>query len=548
MPGSDEDADLGGHAPRARRSRRSWPQRLLIVAGLVVSGGCLAAAAVVWNASTVLSTLPRISVGADALAVSGGPGDPVNFLMIGVDSAVGLDEDDPIRTGRELDDEARGIVRPDTILVVRADPATGEAAIVSVPRDLIVIGPSGDEIRINGVQAIAGVEGLISTIDENWQIPINHFVMVDFAGFTDLVDLVDGVPIDFPHPARDTGSGLSVPAAGCWALDGPQALAYVRSRSLEQQIDGEWVRVAAAAPDIARIERQQLFLVLALEKLLATIGSDVGRIREVVEAATQAVTVDQDLTAGEMLELAEAFREFDTDVLRVDTLPREPRFADDGTYLGESLVVLEATPLLATLRGQGDGVRPNDIALNVFAASADQANRVAEQFGERGFAAVSGAETTAEVTTLRFDPSEAASALLVARYLSAPPIFEPAIDAQLDVAIGPDFAGIRTTPRPVADLEAAFREAIDAMPARSAVQPADAAEQDPAATSIAPDPSTTTEPTTTIESGDIGQTTSSTVPPEPTDVNNGPATPIPTSSIVQPGRPPEGARCVPVGG
>ena len=118
------------------------------------------------------------------------------------------------------------------------------------------------------------MDKLIETINTNLDVPVNHFVMVDFAGFSELVELVGGVPVYFPFPTRDQGSGLNIVESGCWILDGPQALGYVRARTIEELIDGTWTPLTTPAPDLARIERQQEFMVLALEEALAAGGAD----------------------------------------------------------------------------------------------------------------------------------------------------------------------------------------------------------------------------------------------------------------------------------
>ena len=251
------------------RPRRTWPQRFLVVLGMAVSAGFFGAGYLFWQANVVLGEVPRISVGTDVLAQEGDPGEPVNFLLVGVDSSEGLDPDDPVRVGREVEDEARGIVRPDTILIARLDPATGMVSLLSLPRDLIVEVEGGTTTRLNATQAVGGIGALITAIDTNLSIPINHFIQADFAGFSDIVDIVGGVPVYFPYQTRDLGSGLSIPREGCFNLTGGEALSYVRARSLEEFIDDEWVRLAAAAPDLARIDRQQQFLALTLEEVLS---------------------------------------------------------------------------------------------------------------------------------------------------------------------------------------------------------------------------------------------------------------------------------------
>ncbi len=508
---------------------------MLLLSGIVVAAGFFLAAQFFWEARTVLADLPRISVGPDVLAQSGGTGDPVNILLVGVDSSEGLDPDDPVRAGRETEDEARGIVRPDTILLLRLDPATGTASALSLPRDLIVEVPGGAVTRINATQAVGGIGALISAIDLNFSIPVNHFVVADFAGFAEVVEIVGGVPVYFPFPTRDLGSGLRIADAGCWSLNGSESLAYVRARNLEEEIDNEWVPLEATSPDLARIERQQEFMVLALEQVLAVGRSDISRISEFIDAGSQAVQLDEALTPGDMLDLASAFADYDTEALEVSTMPVAPEFSEDGRYLGEAIVVDDAQELLARFQGQSDGIQPEEISVDVRSSS----DRQAEQLVERGFAAARiDGDGGGIATTIQFDPAERDAALLLARYLEGVPQFSVTPGGPLVLDVGNDFAGIRQFPRPVSDiapgLDVTVRQAITVE----------------SSTTLAP--STTSEvtiaPTTSFAPSE-GEDLPSTSALENTDVPKDPATAeSPPPTLVLRGRPPANALCGPTGG
>ena len=517
------------------RPRRTWPQRLLLISGLLVAAGLFLAAQFFWEARTVLADLPRISVGPNVLAQSGGTGEPVNILLVGVDSSEGLDPDDPVRNGRETEDEARGIVRPDTILLLRLDPATGTASALSLPRDLIVEAPGGAVTRINATQAVGGIGALVSTIDLNFSIPVNHFVVADFAGFAEVVEIVGGVPVYFPYPTRDLGSGLRIAESGCWSLNGAESLAYVRARNIEEDIDGEWVALGATSPDLARIERQQEFMVLALEQVLAVGRSDISRISEFIDAGSQAVQLDETLTPGDMLDLASAFADYDTAALEVSTMPVAAEFSEDGRYLGEALIVDEAQELLARFQGQADGIQPDEVLVDVRSDS----DRQAEQLLERGFVATridGGAGGAA--TTIQFDPLDREAALLLARYLEGVPQLVVVPDAALSLDVGNDFAGIRQFPRPVADIAPGLDLVI-----RQAV---------------AVESSTTSAPSTTSDSAlapssSVAQNEDDDLPStsalENTDVPKDPATAeSPPRTVELRGRPPANALCGPTGG
>src|SRR3546814_15962892 len=75
---------------------------------------------------------------------------------------------------------------------------------------------------------------------------------VDFVSFASLVDSLGGITIEFPNPAYDRNSGLDVQQAGPVTLDGPQALAYVRSRHPVEVIDGQ------DRPDATRSEESRV--------------------------------------------------------------------------------------------------------------------------------------------------------------------------------------------------------------------------------------------------------------------------------------------------
>ena len=128
-----------------------------------------------------------------------------------MDSAANLAADDPARDGRGN----VGGLRSDTVMILRVEPGAERASLLSLPRDLWVPLAGGGNQRINSAIQNGGPSELIDTIEQYFGIPIHHYVQVDFAGFQELVDVVDGVSVYFPAPARDTHSGLDVdtPAA-----------------------------------------------------------------------------------------------------------------------------------------------------------------------------------------------------------------------------------------------------------------------------------------------------------------------------------------------
>jgi LCP family protein required for cell wall assembly len=195
----------------------------------------------------------------------------------------------------------------------RVNPATSQVAVLSFPRDLWlgIAGRSRDG-RINEAYERDQPQRLIDTIEENFGIPTDHFVQIDFCAFKKLVDAVDGVAVPFDRPVRDTKTGLFVPEAGCYTFNGDHALAYVRSRAIQEQFDdGTWSG-SDGTSDLGRISRQQDFIRRTVDSLLAAGEFDPSVVRALIETSDDYVVNDSELTVNKMLEFAGVLRNVDS--------------------------------------------------------------------------------------------------------------------------------------------------------------------------------------------------------------------------------------------
>jgi LCP family protein required for cell wall assembly len=207
------------------------------------------------------SRIEKVAVGG---VLSPGGGGGTNYLIIGSDSREGIDPDDP-NASAFIGSEVTG-TRTDTIMVLRV--AGGESSLLSIPRDLWVRNAvTGESGRINSTYQTSPA-ALIQTVQQSLGIPVHHYLEIGFPSFGSLVDAVGGITVDFEHPARDEQSGLLVEQTGPVTLNGAQALAYVRSRTYEELIDGTW-QVDPTA-DIGRTERQREFLTTLLGEVGAS--------------------------------------------------------------------------------------------------------------------------------------------------------------------------------------------------------------------------------------------------------------------------------------
>jgi polyisoprenyl-teichoic acid--peptidoglycan teichoic acid transferase len=436
---------------RMRRGRRTWPQRLLLTFNCCFVVVMLLTAGGIGYVYSKYARLPRLELGS-VLTERESSAAAQNFLLVGVDSAEGLDPDDPVRYTR--DDLAIGGLRSDTIMVLRVEPGAERASLLSLPRDLWVTLASGGSQRINQAIDIGGVRELIETIESYLAIPINHYVQVDFAGFQDLVEAIGGVPVYFPEPARDRNSGLAVPEPGCVTLTGDQALAYVRSRAFQSFSDGTWSTDPTG--DLGRISRQQDFIRRALRRAVDQGLRNPITLDNLIDVGLDSVVVDDLLTADDILDLGGKFRTFNPETLDLYALP-----VYDDTVGGAAVVRLvdrEAQPLLDLFRGIDVGeIEPGGVRVTVLNGSgrSGEARATADALAGAGFGVAGTGEAEAFDnlrTVVRYEEGQRAAADLVARWLTTgAELVEVAGDdlgADVVLVTGADYEGLRAEPRP----------------------------------------------------------------------------------------------------
>lgn len=263
--------------PRPKR------RRVPLLLAIAVFTGVISAAGILIAARGAVDDVPRVA-GVSAV-LDPATGNIENYLLVGSDSRAFGDPN----TG-ESGDVTGG--RSDTIMVLRLDTNTDEAALLSIPRDLYVE-TSVRTGRINGAYN-DGPATLVQAVQEGLALPIHHYVEIDFFGFKALVEALGGVNICFAVPTRDVNTGLLIETPGCHLLDGTQALAYARSRHYEElQPNGEWEEQPGS--DLARATRQRDFVNRCLQQALAQVKINPFETGALVRAMGNAIRIDDDL-------------------------------------------------------------------------------------------------------------------------------------------------------------------------------------------------------------------------------------------------------------
>lgn len=397
------------------------------------------------------------------------PSEPLNILLVGSDSRDFVDS--------EEDADSFGVVdsppRADTILLARVDPVAKSAALVSFPRDLYV-DIAGDEgfDRINTAFG-SGPRTLIRTISDTFDVPIDHYVQVDFEGFQELIDAVGGIEVWLSYPVRDWGrpapgeplrnlSGLDITDTGCVRLDGAQALSYVRSRHFEQLVDGRWRPDPTS--DLGRIERQQDLVVRAVSKALAEGLLNPAKLLRVLDAVEGHLFTDNNLDPADAVGLASQLDGLDVHTIRRDTIPTETFITPAGANVQKIADEAEVDRIMRVFRGlpaeapEGGGgggeaaISAEDVAISVLNGTgrSGEASAGRRGFEAAGFTVVATGDRRpfdTSVTTVEHGPGLAAEAALVARHLPSGALVTEVAAAGVTVVTGADFADVSPSPR-----------------------------------------------------------------------------------------------------
>lgn len=132
-----------------------------------------------------------------------------------------------------------GGYRTDVIELLTLNTRDNSVSLTSFPRDLYVYHPGWRMSRINAGMAHGGFEQLADTFAYNFGVMPDHYVLINFQGFTALVDALGGIDVQVGQGLTDEREGpgdFSVPA-GNVHMDGETALWYVRSRGTSSDFD-----------------------------------------------------------------------------------------------------------------------------------------------------------------------------------------------------------------------------------------------------------------------------------------------------------------------
>lgn len=478
MRGARHAADRRPHPPtHASGTRR--PRHVLrwVAAGLaaVLTVAAGAAALAAWRLQgNIRSVDVSGGLGTDRPSAAPDPAGkgPLNVLVLGSDSREGANS----FIGGKVDEG-----RSDTTLLLHLSGDRRRALAVSIPRDSVVELPSCTDRegkltqpafkQFNDAYTVGGAACTQRAVEQLTGIRIDHYVVVDFAGFKDMVDALGTVPICLPHAVDDERHHIHLPA-GRSRVDGSQALAYVRERY-----------ALGDGGDLGRIDRQQAFIASVLQEATgAGTLTNPPKLYAFLDAATRSVTMDPGLASlPRLAALAKQVNDIGLDKIQLVTVPTEAYPPDPNrlqwatgaarlwrairqdrpvTFGGDpdqrgSTGASSAPPTGASGGPSGSAtIDPGSVRIRVLNASGTPgaATAAAAELRDAGWNVVGigdAATSGATATRIRYGPgalgerrAEALAAVLPGSELA----LDPGLGAVLQLEIGSDWSGVQDVP------------------------------------------------------------------------------------------------------
>ncbi len=309
------------HAAPKKRSRKrtlAWVAGSLLLVLVLIAGSV---AGYGWYLNHEIHRIDLRNL--TSAPVKGADAGTENILMIGSTDRCALKVQNP---AYGLCSQGVNGVNSDVVMILHLNPANNSLSILSVPRDLFI--PNARSSGANKIDAglYQGPDQLINAIEEDFGIPIQHFVELNFDSFINVVNALGGIKMYFPEPVFDAYSGLNIQTTGCIPLDGVHALQVVRARHLQYKGPGVTTTDPNYWPyenqsDIARIRRDHEFLRVLATAVKAKGLSNPITDEQLVSGVVGQLTVDSGFSASDMISLVLGFHNVNVNASPQLTLP-----------------------------------------------------------------------------------------------------------------------------------------------------------------------------------------------------------------------------------
>lgn len=229
----------------------------------------------------------------------------INFLLLGVDEGDAENPNSPRRS--------------DTMMVASVNTDNKSVNLLSIPRDskVNIPGHLGYD-KITHAYFYGGPELAVRTVEDNFQIPINYYVVIDWKAFIGVVDILGGVDLTVERDMNyeDPYDNLFIHLEkGYQHLGGKQAGEYVRFRHDE-------------LGDIGRVQRQEVFLKALTSRMMST--GTILKLPSLITTVRQYVETDVDMYT--LIKIANVLKGMHSESVHAEMIPGDFATIDDISY------------------------------------------------------------------------------------------------------------------------------------------------------------------------------------------------------------------------
>lgn len=276
----------------------------------------------------------------------------MNILVLGSDA----------REGETQEDQ-----RSDTMMLVHIPETRDEMYVMSIMRDLWVEIPEVGMSKVNSAQSHGGYPLTIQTVEGLTGADIDHMVIVDFDGFSDLTTALGGVEIDNDMAFSAGQANPSYYPEGTIRLEGTDALRFVRERK------------AFTDGDYQRVKNQQKFLTgIASQVLDSSTLTNPSKISDMVSSFTPYLTVDESLDAQTLVNYGMSMSKMRASNITSFTIPN----AGTGTTRGGASVVWPDEEELANMRSAMENGTMDEYVKELEERQEEQVDGAIDESGE----------------------------------------------------------------------------------------------------------------------------------------------------------------------
>jgi LCP family protein required for cell wall assembly len=275
-----------GGRPRGRRParpRRGWRIALVSLASFVVLLGVAAVGGYAY-VNQLAGSIQRIPVKFAKLDGATQPAGAMTMLMTGGTTG-------PISAGTP---GSTGMIM---LLHINAGDSGG--GVVSIPPEALVQVPGHGQTEINNALAYGGASLLVRTVEQLTNVPINHYVRINFTNIANLLNAIGGVDVSLPKKTEAEVS-VTLPKetvtkeytfhAGVNHLNGITAVYYARQTSLTEE---------------ERVLRQQTVIRAIMDKISSQhLLTNPVTMYRVMKALTTMLALDSNFTSPQVMKMA----------------------------------------------------------------------------------------------------------------------------------------------------------------------------------------------------------------------------------------------------